>query len=105
MRGKERAGPRPTARNVCKGPGFSTYIASISESIDLVQQPAGEMLRLYNKVVLTSAKRVRDGSIFENPDGSENKRLVADSISRAIWRQYVTLAKCFCSRSMFAASI
>ena len=96
---------RPIARNICKDPSFAIYSASCAEAIKLVRQPPHEILRLYNKVLLTSARRVRDDNLFLLPDGSDNMRLVTDSISRAIWRQDISLAKMLIARSVFAASI
>jgi len=95
----------PISRNICKDPSFPIYIASWADSIQLVRQPAQEILRLYNKILLASARQVRDVNLYTNPDGSDNMRLVTDSISRAIWRQDLSLAKYLMTRNVFAASI
>ena len=48
---------------------------------------------------------MRDERIYENPDGSDNKRLISDSTSRAIWRQDHTHARYLCTRIRFASTI
>ena len=46
-----------------------------------------------------------DDNLFHLPDGSDNLRLVTDSISRAVWRQDSALARKLISSNVFAETI
>jgi len=94
--------PRPLAKFICRDPKFAEMVDIISRSIRLLEQPVANQLFLLNKIILEAARHVRNYSLYHRPDGSDNVRLVIDSISRAIWKQDVRLAKKLLDNSALA---
>ena len=52
-----------------------------------------EQLNAYNSSLKEAARRVRNESLFKNPDGTEEKKLVLSSVFRAPWFNNLNLAR------------
>ena len=54
---------------------------------------AGEQLNTYNSCIKEAARLVRNEALHTNPDGSEGKKLVLSSVSKALWFINLGLAR------------
>ena len=52
-----------------------------------------EQLNSYNSCLKEAARRVRNESLYKSPDGTEERKLVLFSVSRALWFNNLNLAK------------
>ena len=80
-------------RKVCQDSLFAEEVSRLAAEIHLLEQPESNQLYLPNKIIVESARTIRDCSLYHYPDGSDNVRLIVDSISRAIWKQDLKLCR------------
>ena len=95
--------PRPIPRKTCRDPLFCEEVTTWAADINLLAQQAANQLYLYNKIIVESARCVRNFSLFHSPDGRDNFRIVVDSFAWAIWVQDHMLAKKLVSHSQLAS--
>jgi len=68
-------------------------VSSLVECVDSFSLSPAEQLNAYNSCLKEAARRVRNEALYKNPDGSEEKKLVLSSVSRALWFNNLGLAK------------
>jgi len=68
-------------------------VSCLVKCVDIFSLPPSEQLNAYNSCIKEAARRVRNESLFANPDGSEEKKLVLSSVSRALWFNNLGLAR------------
>ena len=72
---------------------FKSHVSSLVESVDIFSLKPAEQLNTYNSCIKEAARRVRNEALFSNPDGTEEKKLVLSSVSRALWFNNLGLAR------------
>lgn len=80
-------------RWVCRHPEFGMHVQKIAEDIDLLSQPVAKRLPLLKKCIREAARCIRDRVIRSEDSSTDKCRLIADSMSRAVWFNDVCLAK------------
>ena len=78
---------------ITKHLSFKIHVSSLAESVDIFSLKPADQLNTYNACIKEAARRVRNEALFTNPDGTEEKRLVLSSISRALWFNNLGLAR------------
>ena len=83
----------PIPSFISKHPYFGELVPIYAEEMKLKDCPAETKLDLFNSALRAIGREVRDHLLTHDPDGNDSKRLVLNSISRAVWGQKDRLAR------------
>ena len=78
---------------ITKHINFKFHVSSLGEYVDIFTLKPAEQLNTSNSCIKEAARRVRNEALYTNPDGSEEKKLVLSSVSRALWLNNLGLAR------------
>ena len=90
---RSSASAPPIPSWITKHLNFKVHVSSLVECVDIFSLQPSDQLKAYNSCLKEAARRVRNESFFANPDGSEEKKLVLSSVSRALWFNNLGLAR------------
>ena len=90
---KAKVAESPIPRWVSKHPNFKVHLKSLMDYIAILTLAVFEQLLSYKSCMREAARRVRNESLFLNPDGSAEMKIVLASISRALWFNDLPLAR------------
>ena len=83
----------PIPSYISKHPYFGELVPIYAEEMKLKDCPAETKLDMFNSSLRAIGREVRDHLLTHDPDGNDSKRLVLNSISRAVWGQKDRLAR------------
>ena len=78
---------------ITKHLNFKMHLSSLIKYVDIFSLKVADQLDTYNSCIKEAALRVRNEALFCNPDGTEEKKLVLSSVSRALWFNNLGLAR------------
>ena len=68
-------------------------MSSLTKCVNIFSVGSSEQLNFYSSCPKDAARCVRNASLFKNPGGTEEKKLVLTLVSRAVWFNNLNLAK------------
>ena len=83
----------PVPRWVSKHPNYKVHLKSLTDYIGILALEVSEQLLAYKDCMREAARRVRNESLYSNPDGSAERKIVLSSISRSLWFNNLPLAR------------
>ena len=102
---KTTIGDSPIPKWVAKHPNYKVHLKSLTEYIGIRALDVSEQLLTYKDCMKEAARRVRNETLYLNPDGSAERKIVLSSISRALWFNNLPLARKLLRWSAFAKDL